>query len=192
MQHRGLYSWHRRVPPTRLHLLLTSRLRVEEEWGRGGEGSRGGEENHSCSRKPQKRSGVLECNISSIAQLLGTWLHENRVVQRLRENLCYALHDRSFLQAVVSWNHNWTGFVFFCVCVYVCLHIHVRVFISLQLPVISVVRETETQLLPDVGAIVTCKVRVSLRPLGTYTRVACNLQKSQVPTALCTLANKAL
>lgn len=28
-----------------------------------------------------------------------------------------------------------------------------------QLPVISVVRETETQLLPDVGAIVTCKVR---------------------------------
>lgn len=27
-----------------------------------------------------------------------------------------------------------------------------------QLPVISVVRETETQLLPDVGAIVTCKV----------------------------------
>ncbi|XP_016890652.1 exosome complex component CSL4 isoform X1 [Cynoglossus semilaevis] len=33
----------------------------------------------------------------------------------------------------------------------------------LKLPVISVVRETETQLLPDVGAIVTCKV-TSINP----------------------------
>uniref|UniRef100_A0A3P9BHC7 Exosome component 1 n=1 Tax=Maylandia zebra TaxID=106582 RepID=A0A3P9BHC7_9CICH len=35
-----------------------------------------------------------------------------------------------------------------------------------ELPVISVVRETETQLLPDVGAIVTCKVETykSFRP----------------------------
>ncbi|KAG7486897.1 exosome complex component CSL4 [Solea senegalensis] len=33
----------------------------------------------------------------------------------------------------------------------------------IQLPVISVVRETETQLLPDVGAIVTCKV-TSINP----------------------------
>ncbi|XP_067355166.1 exosome complex component CSL4 isoform X2 [Channa argus] len=32
-----------------------------------------------------------------------------------------------------------------------------------ELPVISVVRETETQLLPDVGAIVTCKV-TSINP----------------------------
>ncbi|CAI5679507.1 unnamed protein product [Oreochromis niloticus] len=34
---------------------------------------------------------------------------------------------------------------------------------SFDLPVISVVRETETQLLPDVGAIVTCKV-TSINP----------------------------
>uniref|UniRef100_A0A673MHX0 Exosome component 1 n=1 Tax=Sinocyclocheilus rhinocerous TaxID=307959 RepID=A0A673MHX0_9TELE len=32
-----------------------------------------------------------------------------------------------------------------------------------ELPVISVVRETEAQLLPDVGAIVTCKV-TSINP----------------------------
>lgn len=37
-----------------------------------------------------------------------------------------------------------------------------------QLPVISVVRETETQLLPDVGAIVTCKVwNKSFQRIGT-------------------------
>ncbi|KAK1885707.1 Exosome complex component CSL4 [Dissostichus eleginoides] len=35
-----------------------------------------------------------------------------------------------------------------------------------ELPVISVVRETETQLLPDVGAIVTCKV-TSINPGST-------------------------
>lgn len=29
---------------------------------------------------------------------------------------------------------------------------------SPQLPVVSVMRETESQLLPDVGAVVTCKV----------------------------------
>uniref|UniRef100_A0A672YNP9 S1 motif domain-containing protein n=1 Tax=Sphaeramia orbicularis TaxID=375764 RepID=A0A672YNP9_9TELE len=41
--------------------------------------------------------------------------------------------------------------------------LHLRFVFFLKLPVISVVRETETQLLPDVGAIVTCKV-TSINP----------------------------
>ncbi|RXM36900.1 Phosphoglycerate mutase 1 [Acipenser ruthenus] len=41
--------------------------------------------------------------------------------------------------------------------------IHISDLVIFQLPVISVVRETEAQLLPDVGAIVTCKV-TSINP----------------------------
>lgn len=38
MQCGRLYSWHRSVPAPRLHILLTSRIRAQEKWGRGGEG----------------------------------------------------------------------------------------------------------------------------------------------------------